>query len=123
IGLDFGHLTHGYVVTSHASQGVTVDKVFIGASSESFPATYQRTGYVAVTRGKEQVQIFTDDRKELLKAVTRPDDPLSATELSQSTQQKPKGRNRRMNGLAIARGRAASPARQEAMQTGVTKDG
>jgi conjugative relaxase-like TrwC/TraI family protein len=27
IDRDFGHLTHGYVVTSHASQGVTVDKV------------------------------------------------------------------------------------------------
>ena len=85
IDRDFGHLTHGYVVTSHASQGVTVDKVFIGVSSESFPATYQRTAYVAVTRGKEQALIFTDDRKELLKAVSRPDDPLSATELSEST--------------------------------------
>ena len=52
IDRDFGHLTHGYVVTSHASQGVTVDKVFIGMSSESFPATYQRTAYVAVTRGQ-----------------------------------------------------------------------
>ena len=41
-----GILTHGYVVTSHASQGVTVDKVFVGMSSESFPATYQRTAYV-----------------------------------------------------------------------------
>ena len=88
IDRDFGHLTHGYVVTSHASQGVTVDKVFIGMSSESFPATYQRTAYVAVTRGKEQALIFTDDRKELLKAISRPDDPLSATELS-NTEQKP----------------------------------
>ena len=93
IDRDFGHLTHGYVVTSHASQGVTVDKVFIGMSSESFPATYQRTAYVAVTRGKEQAQIFTDDRKELLKAISRPDDPLSATELAESTQQKPTVRN------------------------------
>ncbi len=89
IDRDFGHLTHGYVVTSHASQGATVDKVFVGVSSESFPATYQRTAYVAVTRGKEQAQIFTDDRKELLKAVSRPDDPLSATELAQLTKQKP----------------------------------
>ena len=89
IGRDFGHLTHGYVVTSHASQGVTVDKVFIGMSSESFPATYQRTAYVAVTRGREQAQIFTDDRKELLKAVSRPDDPLSATELAESTNHAP----------------------------------
>ena len=30
IAQDSGHLAHGYVVTSHASQGKTVDKVFIG---------------------------------------------------------------------------------------------
>ena len=104
IDRDFGHLTHGYVVTSHASQGVTVDKVFVGVSSESFPATYQRTAYVAVTRGKEQAQIFTDDRNELLKAVSRPDDPMSATELSQATPQKPTLRGRLKKALAFARG-------------------
>ena len=32
IGRDFGHVAHGYVVTSHASQGKTVDKVLIGQS-------------------------------------------------------------------------------------------
>jgi hypothetical protein len=101
IDRDFGHLSHGYVVTSHASQGATVDKVFIGMSSESFPATYQRTAYVAVTRGREQAQIFTDDRQELFKAICRPDDPLSATELSRDAQlqlapaRSPAGSNRR----------------------------
>jgi hypothetical protein len=84
IDRDFGHLTHGYVVTSHASQGATVDKVIVGLSSESFPATYQRTAYVAVTRGKEQALIFTDDKEGLLKAMTRPDEPLSATEIAES---------------------------------------
>ena len=63
IDRDFGHWTHGYATTSHSSQGVTVDKVFVGVSSESFPATYQRTAYVALTRGKEQAVIFTDDRQ------------------------------------------------------------
>ena len=87
IDRDFGHLTHGYVVTSHASQGETVDKVFIGMSSESFPATNQRTAYVAVTRGKEQALIFTDDKEGLLKAMSRPDDPLSATEFAESQKQ------------------------------------
>src|SRR6202035_3317553 len=67
IDRDFGHLTYGVAITSHASQGVTVDKVFVGVSSESFPATYQRTAYVAVTRGREQAQIFTDDRIAMLK--------------------------------------------------------
>ncbi len=89
IDRDFGHLTHGYVITSHASQGVTVDKVFVAISSESLPATCERTAYVAATRGKEQALIFTDDRKELLKAVSRHDDPLSATELAESTKQPP----------------------------------
>ena len=87
IDREFGHLTHGYVVTSHASQGATVDKVIIGLSSDSFPATYQRTAYVAVTRGKEQALIFTDDKEGLLKAMSRPDDPLSATEVAESEKQ------------------------------------
>jgi conjugative relaxase-like TrwC/TraI family protein len=87
IDRDFGHLTYGYCITSHASQGVTVDKVFIGMSSESFGATNQRTGYVAITRGREQAQIFTDDREALLKAISRPDDPISATELAAAAPQ------------------------------------
>ncbi|MGH7169978.1 MAG: MobF family relaxase, partial [Gemmataceae bacterium] len=103
IDRDFGHLAHGFVVTSHASQGVTVDKVFIGMSSESFPATYQRTAYVAVTRGKEQAQIFTDDRNELLKAMTRPDEPMSATSLAESTKQKPGLKRGLVKSLTLAR--------------------
>ena len=87
IDREFGHLTHGYVVTSHASQGATVDKVIIGLSSDSFPATYQRTAYVAVTRGKEQALIFTDDKDGMLKAMSRLDDPLSATEVAESEKQ------------------------------------
>eukprot|EP00456_Euglypha_rotunda_P087408 TRINITY_DN889_c1_g1_i7.p1 TRINITY_DN889_c1_g1~~TRINITY_DN889_c1_g1_i7.p1 ORF type:complete len:897 (+),score=158.61 TRINITY_DN889_c1_g1_i7:8423-11113(+) len=86
IDREFGHLAHGYVVTSHASQGVTVDKVFAGISSESFPATSDRTAYVALTRGREQAVVFTDDRNDLIAAVHRGDAPLSATEISESTQ-------------------------------------
>ena len=87
IDRDFGHLTHGYVVTSHASQGATVDKVFIGLSSDSFPATNERTGYVAITRAKEQALIFTDDKDGLLKAMNRPDEPMSATEVAEAMKQ------------------------------------
>jgi hypothetical protein len=82
IDRDFGHFSHGYVVTSHASQGATVDKVFVAIASESVPATNQRSAYVAVTRGKEQAVIFTDDKAALLDAMIRPDDPMSATELA-----------------------------------------
>ena len=50
IGKDFGHIAHGYVVTSHASQGKTVDKVFIGQSHESLPASDRQQLYVSVSR-------------------------------------------------------------------------
>jgi len=94
---DFGHLTHGYVVTSHISQGVTVDKVFVGISSQSLPATDERTAYVAATRGREKVEIFTDDKEELLSAMTRQDDPMSATELTRNHRSKKRGLNRGKN--------------------------
>ena len=118
---DFGHLTHGYVATSHASQGATVDKVFVGISHESFPATGQRTAYVAVTRGKEQAMIFTDDRMELLKAAGRPDEPLSATELAQPTPDKPTLKDR-MKRLSFARGLGVFASRSDATQSVPSRD-
>jgi conjugative relaxase-like TrwC/TraI family protein len=121
IDRDFGHLTHGYCTTSHASQGVTVDKVFVGISSQSLPATDQRTAYVALTRGKEQAVIFTDDRKELLKAVSRPDDPMSATDLAQPMQEKPALRDR-MKRLAFARGLGVFAGRPGAAQPDIVRD-
>lgn len=103
IARDFGHLTHGYCTTSHASQGMTVDKVFVGIASESLPATDQRTAYVALTRGKEQAIIFTDDRQALLKAASRNDEPVSATELVEGQPDKSATKDR-MKRLAFARG-------------------
>jgi len=122
IDRDFGHVTHGYALTSHASQGDTVEKVFVGISSQSLPATNERTAYVALTRGKEQAVVFTDDRKELLKAVSRPDDPMSATELSESTQQKPTLRNGLMKRLAFACGLGVYGARNDSLQPRVARD-
>ncbi|NUQ44815.1 MAG: relaxase domain-containing protein [Phycisphaerae bacterium] len=80
IARDYGHLAHGYVVTSHASQGKTVDRVFIGQSSHSFPASSREQFYVSASRGREGVTVYTDDKEALLDAVRRSDERLSATE-------------------------------------------
>jgi ATP-dependent exoDNAse (exonuclease V) alpha subunit len=121
IDRDFGHLTHGYVVTSHASQGATVDKVFVGISSQSFPATSERTAYVALTRGKEQAVVFTDDRTELLKAISRPDEPLSATELAQAVREKPTLRHRLAKHLTTAQQLAAVAMNHYLTKPGVAR--
>jgi len=81
IGKDFGHIAHGYVVTSHASQGRTVDKVFIGQSHESLQASDRQQLYVSVSRGREQAVIFTDDKQALREAVARDRERLTAMEV------------------------------------------
>jgi hypothetical protein len=81
VARDFGFLSHGYTLTSHASQGRTVDRVFIGQSSHSFPASSREQFYVSVSRAREQATIYTDDKRALLDAVSRRDDRISATEL------------------------------------------
>ncbi len=78
---DYGHLSHGLVVTSHASQGKTFDRVIVGQSSESFPASSREQFYVSASRGRERVVVFTDDKAELLRAVSRSEERLSGTEL------------------------------------------
>lgn len=81
IGKEFGFLTHGYVVTSYASQGRTVDRVFIGQSQDSYPASSAEQFYVSASRAREQAVIYTDDKAALMEAVSRSDERFTAIEL------------------------------------------
>jgi ATP-dependent exoDNAse (exonuclease V) alpha subunit len=87
---DYGGISHGYVVTSHASQGKTVDKVLIALGSESFSAANKEQFYVSVSRGREGVRLYTDDKAAMMEAVQGSAARLSATELMQSAPAKPK---------------------------------
>ncbi len=73
VSKDFGHITHGYVVTSHASQGKTVDRVLIAQSSQSFPASSREQFYVSASRAKKSVMVYTDDKEALRDAIQRSD--------------------------------------------------
>jgi len=81
LAADFGHLAHGYVVTSYASQGKTVDRVLIAQSSESFPASNREQFYVSASRARHKATVYTDDKASLRRAIERSDPQLSATEL------------------------------------------
>jgi conjugative relaxase-like TrwC/TraI family protein len=56
------HFDHGYAVTSHSSQGLTAERVFIHADTSVHPDLLSsRFGYVAVSRASHEATIFTDD--------------------------------------------------------------
>lgn len=80
VAKDYGHFTQGFVVTSHASQSATVDRVIIGQASESFGASSQEQLYVSVSRGRESATIYTDDKAALLDAAIQVDERVTATE-------------------------------------------
>ena len=90
VGKDFGHLKHGLVQTSPATQSKTDDIVLAAMNQSSLGAMSAEQGYVTVSRGRERGMIFTDlPREELLHAIARGDKRLSATELLQRKQTTP----------------------------------
>ncbi len=81
LAADFEHLAHGYAVTSHASQGKTVDRVLIAQSSESFRASNREQFYVSASRARRSATVYTDNKVSLRRAIERSDSRVSATEL------------------------------------------
>lgn len=81
ISRDFGHLSHGYCLTSYASQSKGVECVFVAESSESFRAADREQFYVSASRFKETLVIYTDDKQQLLEAVSKSSERPSATDL------------------------------------------
>ena len=78
---EYGHFSSGYVVTSHSSQGKTADKVIISQSSLSGRASSMEQFYVSVSRGRQAVSIYTDDKRHLLENIKQSTQRKSATEL------------------------------------------
>ncbi|MDR3459673.1 MAG: MobF family relaxase [Verrucomicrobiae bacterium] len=82
ISKDFAHLDYGYATTSHAAQGKTVDCVLVAQSGLiSAGATDAKQFYVSVSRGRQEVRIYTDDVEALRENVAREREREMAMEL------------------------------------------
>jgi ATP-dependent exoDNAse (exonuclease V) alpha subunit len=89
VSQDYGNLTHGYCLTSYSSQSKSVDCVFIAESSESFRAADREQFYVSASRFKEALTVYTDDKEQLLEAVSKSSERPSATDLVTKQVSKP----------------------------------
>ena len=78
------HVDHGYAVTSYSSQGLTADRVLLYIDSEQAGERLvnQRLAYVALSRGRHDAQIYTDDRDRLSTALSRDVSKSSAHSVS-----------------------------------------
>ncbi len=76
------HLDYGYAVTSHSSQGKTVDRALVAIRTRH-PGLLVNSSqfYVSISRARDSVRIFTDDRGRLAPAVSRPAPAPAALDL------------------------------------------
>lgn len=67
------HLDHGYAVTSYSSQGQTAERVLVHVDSElsAKDLLNHRMAYVALSRGRSEAQIFTNDQSALVNVLNR----------------------------------------------------
>ena len=67
------HLDYGYAVTSHSSQGQTADRVLVHVDTEQAgeKLVNQRLAYVAISRGRYDAQIYTNDKGHLTQQLSR----------------------------------------------------
>lgn len=75
------HMDHGYCSTIHASQGQTCDRVLIEADTRSATAN-ESAYYVAISRAREEVAIYTDDKSMLPEAMARMDEKTAALDIA-----------------------------------------
>lgn len=87
VGKGYRNFTYGYATTSHSSQGKTVDKVLIAQSSFSARAGSKEQFYVSVSRGRNEVSIYTDNKQELREAVGQSSARTTASEVAQKASQ------------------------------------
>ncbi|KAB1469120.1 conjugative relaxase [Cronobacter sakazakii] len=81
------HLDYAYVTTVHSAQGLTATNVL--ANIETKSRTVARDWfYVGISRAKEKVKIFTDDKTRLPVSVSRESQKTAALELRHKTAQK-----------------------------------
>jgi ATP-dependent exoDNAse (exonuclease V) alpha subunit len=92
------HLDYGYVMTSYSSQGQTAERVIVHVAArdlENRELVNRRFAYVALSRAREDAQIYTNDAaalaakldREVSKEVAIEVKPVQVQELGKAAQQ------------------------------------
>jgi ATP-dependent exoDNAse (exonuclease V) alpha subunit len=95
---DRRHVDYGYAVTSHSSQGQTADRVLVHVETEraSEQLVNRRLAYVAVSRGRHDARIYTDDKTRLVGRLERDVSQRSALEHSHTPASSAPGASRQV---------------------------
>ena len=74
------HMQYGYAMTVHSAQGMTKDRVIIDVDTHSLTSN-RAVFYVAISRPRNELSIYTNDRNQLPETVAREPKKFAALEL------------------------------------------
>jgi hypothetical protein len=109
------HIDQGFVVTSHAAQGKTVDQAIVSVPVKSFSQANEAQFYVSMSRARSAMHLFTDSKVALREAVTKPSSRLSPWELITESIEQQKTKDL-LAQIQQASRKAQRPAQQPAMR-------
>ncbi|MEQ6117920.1 AAA family ATPase [Reichenbachiella sp. MALMAid0571] len=81
---DSYHIAHNHVNTSHAAQGRSCQDVYVSMSDASFGAVNDQAFYVAVSRGRTRINLYTSSKQELKSAIQRSGERTTATQVAEA---------------------------------------
>ena len=103
------HIDHGYASTSHSAQGATVDRVIVDIDTRLSPELVNRKQfYVSISRARNSITVYTDDRAQTVRAARRDREKSMAVQHSLQTPRQtftilPEGRQTLSHGRGIRR--------------------
>lgn len=62
---EYNHFDHGYAMTTHKAQGMTVDRAIINIDSTQKKLNSRNNYYVDISRARNEISIYTDSKKLL----------------------------------------------------------
>ncbi|MEQ8906035.1 MobF family relaxase [Ekhidna sp.] len=83
---DAGHFNYGTYRTSHSAQSKNSETVLLCQSSKSFAAGNDKQFYVSISRGTDNLKVYTDNKQSLREVVARSGDRISAKEIEQKAE-------------------------------------
>lgn len=104
----FGHLSHGYAVTSDSAQGRTIERYLVVQTEVSAGASSWQQFYTSITRGSVKITVITDDKERLLRSIARDASRMSGVEFMKLAFQPPSRAREQHRSLGVA-GKTLNP--------------